>query len=449
MSSGLARSAAVGVLAILVACAPAIAPPASVTSRYSDFIYPFVPPGLAGGDLALRQQRGWQFLQAGDLRNARREFQAALKSKPGFFPADAGLAYVDLADQAYAEAARIFDKVLRVSPSYVPGLVGRGDACMGSGRTEEAIRSFQAALSADPSLGVVRRRLDVLALRHQQELLKAARQAAETGHYDQAASAYERAIEASPDSAFLYRELAGVERAQGRTDAALEHLRRSAALDPGDARAFVQIGVLLEEHGDDKGALEAYERASQIDAGPDAAAGLARVRTRLDLARLPEQYAAIPDAPQVTRGELAALIGVRLAALVGPSATRGTAVVTDVRAHWAAPWILEVVRAGVMEPYPNHAFSPHAIVRRLDLAQVCSRLLALIAARRPDLAGHWREARPRIADVPQTHLGYPAVAVAVGAGVMPLAEGATFQPARPVTGREAIDVLDRLEVLAR
>jgi tetratricopeptide (TPR) repeat protein len=434
----------------LGACAPALAPAPGVTSpRYADFLYPFTPPGLASGTLAVRQQRGWQFLQAGDLRGARREFQAALQESAAFFPAEAGLAYVSLADQAYADAVTRFDKVLHRSPSYVPALVGRGDACIGSGRTDEAVKSFQAALAADPSLGDVRRRVEVLALRSQQDALKAARQAAETGHYDQAAAAYERAIQASPDSAFLYRELAGVERAEGRLDVALEHLRKAAALDPGDARALVQIGDLLETRGDFAGAAGAYAEANGIDASADVSARLERARARADLARLPEEYRAIVDAAQVTRGDLAALIGVRLAPLLETSTRQDASVVTDVRGSWAAPWILAVVRAGVMEPYPNHAFSPRAVVRRLDLAQVASRLLAIVAARRPELGARWRDARPLVADVPVAHLGYPAVAMVVGAGVMPLFDGANFRPARPVSGREAIDVLARLEVLAR
>jgi hypothetical protein len=37
----------------------------------------------------------------------------------------------------------------------------------------------------------------------------------------------------------------------------------------------------------------------------------------------------------------------------------------------------------------------------------------------------------------------------VGAGVMPLADGTAFGPTRFVTGGEAIDVVTRLEVLAR
>ena len=53
-----------------------------------------------------------------------------------------------------------------------------------------------------------------------------------------------------------------------------------------------------------------------------------------------------------------------------------------------------------------------------------------------------------INDVPSTHLSYPAVAVAVAAGVMPLSNG-NFELLRGVSGAEAIDIISRLEALAR
>jgi hypothetical protein len=46
------------------------------------------------------------------------------------------------------------------------------------------------------------------------------------------------------------------------------------------------------------------------------------------------------------------------------------------------------------------------------------------------------------------HLSYPAAAVAVASGIMPLLEGGRFDVARPVTGAEAIDVIARLRSLA-
>jgi len=98
------------VVAFLVtACAPALAPAPVVTSpKFPDFIFPAAPASLAGSELSLRQQRGWQFLQAGDSRAARREFGAALKANGAFYPAEAGMAYASLADKT-AELTKTFD----------------------------------------------------------------------------------------------------------------------------------------------------------------------------------------------------------------------------------------------------------------------------------------------------------------------------------------------------
>ena len=104
------------------------------------------------------------------------------------------------------------------------------------------------------------------------------------------------------------------------------------------------------------------------------------MRARAELARLPAEYRAIGEAPQITRGELAALIGVRLAPLLQPDRRVDAEPITDARTDWAATWILAVARAGVMEPFANHAFQPRTVVRRIDLAQAVERLLTRIAA---------------------------------------------------------------------
>jgi tetratricopeptide (TPR) repeat protein len=434
----------------LASCVRALAPAPVVTApKYPDFIFPAPPASLASSDLSLLQQRGWQFLQAGDVRGARREFNAALKVNPEFFPAEAALAYASLADRDYADAVGRFDRVIRRSSRYVPALVGKGDALAGAGRLDDAVRSFRDALAADPSLSEVGRRLEVLAFRSQQAALTAARQAAEAGRYDEAIAVYGRAIAASPDSGLLYRELAGVERQTGDADKALEHLRKAAALDPSDAKSLLLVGEVLEERGDLSGAIEAYTKASAIEPSEETRDHLAKARGRADLAKLPEEFKAIQTAPQVTRGELAALVGIRLGALLQAAPRQDAVVITDVRSHWAATWIMASVRAGVMDAYPNHTFGPRGVVRRLDLAQVASRVLGLIELRRPVLGKQWRAARPRITDLPASHLAYPAAAMAVGADVMPLLDGSFFRPTRVVAGSEALDVVQRLEVLAR
>jgi hypothetical protein len=162
------------------------------------------------------------------------------------------------------------------------------------------------------------------------------------------------------------------------------------------------------------------------------------MRERAATAHLPADYRAIPGLKQITRGDLAALVGVRLQAIGAANRQVSSAVATDVRGHWAAAWIMGAIRAGLMDVYANHTFQPRAIVRRVELAQVVSRVLGA-AGRLPS-----RSVRPPIADVGSDHLNYTDISVAVASGVMPLDEG-LFRPSRPVSGQEATDAVQRLE----
>jgi len=51
-------------------------------------------------------------------------------------------------------------------------------------------------------------------------------------------------------------------------------------------------------------------------------------------------------------------------------------------------------------------------------------------------------------DLSPSHLAYPAASVAVAAGVLKTAGENGFQPARPVTGAEAIEAVSKIEALA-
>jgi hypothetical protein len=88
-------------------------------------------------------------------------------------------------------------------------------------------------------------------------------------------------------------------------------------------------------------------------------------------------------------------------------------------------------------------------VRRGDLAQIVGRVADLIATTKPAVAKVWTGAKQKISDVPPGHLSYPSVSVAVASGVMPLTETGTFQLLRPVSGAEIVEVVGRLEVLAK
>ena len=317
-------------------------------------------------------------------------------------------------------------------------------------RESDAVPAFEAALAVDPSMADVQRRIDVLKFRASEQDVARARQAARAGKLDEAIAGYTRAITSSPDSAFLYRELAVVERQKGDPNRALEHFRRAIALEAADAKSLVQIGEILESRGEFAAAEKAYVDAQALEPNDALEAKIDAVRARVELARMPEEYRAIEQAAQITRADLAALIGVRLASLVQSIAARrhDDVLITDVRNNWASAWIMAVARAGVMELLPNHTFQPRTIVRRVDLAQAASRLLSRIAAADPPRAKAWDAARAKFTDLVPGHLAYSAASMTVAAGVIKIAADNSFEPTKPVSGEEALAAIARIAALA-
>ena len=443
--------AVLSVLLVSAACGPKkveLPPPATASAKYPDYIFPAVIGDLGTPAAQARHKAGWLWLQAGDLKAAERNFEAALELSGDFYPSEAGLGYVGLASKDLDEAATHFDRAVVANPRYVPALVGRGEALLGLGDRDMALKSLEAAVVADPSLGALRTRIEVLRVRGLQDDVADARKATEAGRFDEARRLYDRAIGASPESPFLYREVADVARRQGDLDTALRQAQKAMELEPTDVRAQILIGDIYEAQNDAVKAVAAYEVALALESNEALERKVEALREGLALAAMPSEFQAIENSTMLSREQLAALVGVRLDGLF-KRAPRGTAVViTDTRGSWAVPWIMSVTRAGVMEVYPNHTFQPAAVVRRGDLAEAASRVLSLIAAEKPALASSWRSAKRQFADVPPAHLSYPAASVTVEAGVMQPLEDGSFQLSRLVTGAEAVAAVKKLEELA-
>jgi hypothetical protein len=198
----------------------------------------------------------------------------------------------------------------------------------------------------------------------------------------------------------------------------------------------MRLAELLNDVGDAAGALEAYRRVLQRD--PKDGEALERataLREAMALLGLPPEYRRIEQAARITRADLAALVVVKIPALERAEAS-SPEVAVDISGSWAREYILRALALGLLDVYPNHTFQPAATVRRGDLARAVARVLDLL--RRPTPPA------PPIGDMSRTNLFYEGAARAVGAGLMDLTPGGAFEAWRPVSGRDAGDVLDAL-----
>jgi tetratricopeptide (TPR) repeat protein len=434
-------------IAVASGCARTVAPPVVTTPRYPDYIFPGLSqPDPKQADLLRDHDAAWRWFQSGDLARAESGFAAVLKRSPQFYPSDTAMGYLDLARKDFEPAGQRFDRVLQSNGSYVPALVGRGEALLALSHEAEALASFESAVKLDPQLQGIARRVEVLRARAQQENVANARKAAQANRLDEAARMYAQAIAASPDSAFLVRDLAEVEAKQGKTDEALARYQRVIEMDPTDVTSRIRIGEMLDARGDLAGALKMYTEANNLEPAVELRRRITAIEARLAYLKLPPDYRAIPDAASITRGDLASLIGIRLALLI-EHAPAQPVVITDARNHWAADWIMAIASAGVMEAYENHTFQPRNAIQRSDLAQAVARMLKIIAVGQPQLLKDWQSRAQKMGDVGVSNLHFADASLSVAAGILPLADGGLFQLSRPVSGAEAIDAVSRIERL--
>lgn len=433
---GVVAAAAAGLL--VGACAARV--PVVVTPAYPEYPLPVVPAALEGTRAASAHRDAWMFLQAGQVDVAEQRFTRILRDAPSFHPSATALGFTALARSDAAGALARFDEVLSRVPAYAPARIGRAEVLLNAGRVTEAIADFTAALAADPNLTDLRERVAGLEASALTEQVAAAREAARTGRGADAEAAYERLIAASPNSAFLYVELAGVERRRGDIASALARLDRAVVLDPNGLDAWLLMSELYLEAGDLDRAEQALFRAEAVAPGPDVARRRAEVVARRRAAGLPAEYAAVETVAAISRGQLAALLGVRFESLLAARAGDGTAIITDARGHWAYDWMIAVARAGIMPADVNYRFRPQQVVSRAEFARILVRML-----RAAEVEPTAPAARPRFSDLAPGHLDYPAASEVVAAGLLTRLDRNTFQPGLLVAGREATAALSRLD----
>jgi tetratricopeptide (TPR) repeat protein len=301
------------------------------------------------------------------------------------------------------------------------------------GDPEDALKLYRAAQAVRPEDPVVRRRLPEVKLQVTERRVSGARAALAAGDSDKAAEEYRAALEAAPELSALRLELADLLVTLGDSAGAAAVL----AEDPvGDRQVLLRLGDLRSEQRDYAGAIEAYRRILGRDPKDTEAQRRALdARGALDLSAMPEEFQRIPAAQRITRADLAALVSTRVSALGRVHGTEPE-VAVDIAGSWARDHILRALSFDIMPVYPNHTFQPGATVRRGDLARAVARVLDLL---------RWPASpTPLISDMTRNNLLYESAGRAVSAGLMDLTAARAFEPWRPVSGREAMDVIDAL-----
>ena len=420
-----------GILVFLSACAPAA--PRVVPSEADDYVFPGWPPTELAPEEGRQVERAWRSVMEGQGADAEKRFHDLLRRHPGSPPAETGLGYALLRQGRVPDAAAAFASVLARRADYVPALGGADSAALRGGNAEQALGLLRRAATLDATNETVRRRLSEVRLQVTERRVAAARAALAAGTPDAAIAEYRHALEAAPELAEIRLALADVLVQKGQPEAAAAALE---AHPEEDRQVLLRLGEVLTGLREYGRALEAYRRVLALDPRDEDALRLSRqVREALEMLQMPEEYRRIPSSTTITRADLAALVMSKVSLLSRlPPGTAKVAI--DISGSWARDHIIRALALDILDVYPNHTFQPAAVVRRGDLAQAVQRVL--------DVAHHPATTLANPTDMtPNNLFHYPAARV-VGAGLMDLTEGGAFEAWRPVTGQEAVDVLEGL-----
>ncbi len=164
-----------------------------------------------------------------------------------------GLGFLD--EGRYPEAEAAFRKVITIEPQYARGIAGLAQVYMRRGQTDEAIRMLQEEVDRHPGRADFQ---DALA----EMLLRA-------GSYDAAIAEFQRALDGTDKQSrivpSLYAKIAEALMKKGDPNAAIAALEKARTIDPTSARIPVNLGVLLEQTGQEDRARLAYQDALKVD----------------------------------------------------------------------------------------------------------------------------------------------------------------------------------------
>ncbi|HYF00052.1 MAG TPA: tetratricopeptide repeat protein, partial [Planctomycetota bacterium] len=224
---------------------------------------------LAPNDHALLYHAAMLFQLAGRFEEALAAVDRALRINPGATPLLNVRGNIRTSRKDFEGAYADFIEALRRQPRDATLLCNLGYLCYRLNRLEEAVEAYGRAVEADPSDpdGPEGRAVCLLAL----------------GRLDEAERDMDRVIAARP-TADSYSNRGAIRARGGRLEEAMADYARALEIDPKNAGAHFNVGILRQRQGDHAAAATAYRRS--IDLGRAEADGyLALAKALIKLRR--------------------------------------------------------------------------------------------------------------------------------------------------------------------
>lgn len=207
---------------------------------------------------------GVSYLSNGNVGEAKKRLEEALKADPDFAYAHINLGTALAMEGNLEEAARHFSEAIRIFPNSVEAHSNLGSIFAMQGKFDEALAHFTEAVRLNPNSAEVLNNLGNVQAR--------------LGDFDGAAESYSKALRINPRFSQAHASLGDIFIRQGRINEALEHYKSAVEANPDDLiMRYKLANILLRLRRFDEAV---YHYRKILDRKPD----LGRVHNNLAVA---------------------------------------------------------------------------------------------------------------------------------------------------------------------
>jgi tetratricopeptide (TPR) repeat protein len=216
----------------------------------------FVACGSDEGDLAEHLERGKEYAESEEWREAIIEFRNVLQIDPNHADAHFELAQAYLKSGNPKEGFWELRETVRLDDTNHDARLQFAQIAIFAGEIEEALEHADAVLAADPT------RVDAALVKGQaHDALK---------QPEEAEAAFRKAVELGQDNNGAHLMLAAYLRRHGDREGAEIHLKRAIEIEP-QSQTYLAIGGFYAEEGSDAEAEAAYGKAVEVAEGEEIA----------------------------------------------------------------------------------------------------------------------------------------------------------------------------------
>lgn len=397
-------------------------------------------------DERILTEEAWENLRQGRGDKAQKLISKLGTESPFYY---AGMGYASLLLTRISDSENYFKHALQNYPDMTLAHIGLAQVYQKTGNDDLAFVEFREILKREENNTWAQQSYQVLKERKTQESLDEAKTYLAHQDMEKSKEAFLKALYYSPQSTAAHLSLAEIFKKEDNLKNALVHLKAASTIEPDNKSILNVYAETLYQAEDYPRSLEVYERL--LDLEPENDNIQTRVKTlknRLGIFELPSQFDAIPASEAITKEEVAALIEVKFKDTLDEPKTQPP-IIIDISTSWASKYILRAASLGLLDVYANHTFQPKKIVTRAEMADVLNKLINYLKRKNYVFISQIPPEKIQISDVSPDNYYYQPILHIISYAIMNLSTNRTFNPDLPVSGQEAIRLLDIILTLIK